>query len=655
MENLRAQTTTQSIQTNGDVTTRELPDGAIARLGRSRIHNLALLPNSDYLAVATTIGMWWYDLTTMSPIALWETERGMLGPIVISHDGQWAATGNGDGVIKVWDIPNGVCITQMRREPEQITGPLRTSGIKQLAFSPDRQYLAATGIRDDIVYTWKPETGKAHAHFYDTQREQRRRVLARPVVFSPDSRLLACTGASDNLDTDDIILVWDVVSGECIASLTEQINFVNSLCFSPCGQYLVSGGYKGTVQVWDTNTWERHSKPQQFDESHIRVSYSKDGILHAVGVSKESAVVWDVENNERRYAHREKGGYVQSALFSEHSYFIVAGTKAWTVWTPENTEPRKFSHLHLTSFPNSVGFSQDGKTIASGTRSSTADNVRFWDIEKPLQLPKFLQQIGDEHTVSLSTSGQVYATSYEYEGNTVRVQNITENTQQTVFTHPESDAVITAASLSPTGNLLAWGDSEGRTYVSDMISGSIRNMFTHTLENREDDDKIKFLTFSHDDKFLVSINDYGPVAKLWDLKGEQNNNRILGKGIHRIALSPCGDVIACGRIDEIQFYSATTYQPFKIIDFSQGVSYPFTLCFSPCGRYLASGEWWQEWRMKVPIRLWEVSSGKNVATFWGHPTDIQALAFSPDGTLLASGSYDGTVLLWNVKSIIDPD
>lgn len=653
MENLRSQTTIHSTQTNSDVTTWKLPAGAIARFGRSRIHNLALLPNSDYLAVATTIGVWWYELTTMSPVALWETERGMLGPIVISRDGQWAATGNGDGVIKVWDIPNGVCITQMRRESEQIRGPVRTNSIKQLAFSPDRQYLAATGIRDDIVYTWKPEIGTVHAQFYDVQREQRRDVLTRPVVFSPDSRLLACTGASDNLDTDDIILVWDVVSGECVARLTEQINFANSLCFSPCGQYLVSGGYIGTVQVWDTNTWKQHSTPQHFDESRMRVCYSKDGVLQAVGVLKESAIVWDVENNERRYTYREKGGYIQSVLFSDHSHFIVAGAKAWTVWTPENTEPRKFSHLHLTSFPDTVALSEDAKKVVSGTHSPSVDNLRLWDIEKPLQLPKFLQQIGDEHTVSLSTFGQVYVTSFEYDGNTVRVQNISENTQQTVFTHPESDAVITAASLSPTGNLLAWGDSEGRTYVSDMTIGSIRNMFTHTLENGKNDDRIKFLAFSYDDKFLVSINDYGPVAKLWDLKDKQDNNRILGKGIHRIAFSPCGDVIACGRIGEIQFYSAPTYQPSKVIDFFQGVSRPFALCFSPCGQYLASGEWWQEWRMKVPIRLWEVSSGKNVATFWGHPTDIQDLAFSPDGELLASGSYDGTILLWDMKPFIN--
>ena len=52
---------------------------------------------------------------------------------------------------------------------------------------------------------------------------------------------------------------------------------------------------------------------------------------------------------------------------------------------------------------------------------------------------------------------------------------------------------------------------------------------------------------------------------------------------------------------------------------------------------------------QVAIRLWDVAIGEHLAAFWGHPTDIQTLAFSPDGELLASGSYDGTILLWDVK------
>ena len=52
----------------------------------------------------------------------------------------------------------------------------------------------------------------------------------------------------------------------------------------------------------------------------------------------------------------------------------------------------------------------------------------------------------------------------------------------------------------------------------------------------------------------------------------------------------------------------------------------------------------------MAIRLWDVATGENIHTFWGHTTDVQSLAFSPDGMFLASGGFDGTILLWDVES-----
>ncbi len=120
-----------------------------------------------------------------------------------------------------------------------------------------------------------------------------------------------------------------------------------------------------------------------------------------------------------------------------------------------------------------------------------------------------------------------------------------------------------------------------------------------------------------------------------------------------IAFSPCGKVVAGGMYGELRMWCAENLTTLFAIPQPQSEE-PFALAFSSCGRYLASGTWWQEGMEKMAIKLWDVASGENITTLWGHPTDIQSLAFSPDGTLLASGSFDGTIMLWNLKPYIDP-
>jgi len=78
------------------------------------------------------------------------------------------------------------------------------------------------------------------------------------------------------------------------------------------------------------------------------------------------------------------------------------------------------------------------------------------------------------------------------------------------------------------------------------------------------------------------------------------------------------------------------------------------IAFSPDGSLLASGE------VDKKVRLWDSSNGKQVALLEGHTKQVAAVAFSPDGKTLYSGGYDRTIRLWDVatgkqKEVQGPD
>lgn len=638
---------------NGDdVTTWTLPEGAIARLGRGSVRDMAFSPDGQHFAVASAIGLWLYELSSLSPIALWDTERGMTDGVSFSPDGSQIVTYTFAQNVKIWDVQSGVCIIRIDDHG--------TSDISKLVFSQDGQRIAAISFSSHgKIYVWCPHTGKQLS-----ETEIQYSYDIHPYQFSPDAKLLVGKKSKRNSDPESLI-IWDVETGERIGCFTEYPDEMEDLHFSPDGKYLAAGSLDGAIWVWDIKKERLVTTYTDYNsDAQILPHYaSKDELIAAV-VSDHKVEVWNIKQNEKLDEFKHRGNSRRRTCFSKDgTQLAVASPSEIKIWTKgSNSDSHKVLtlHGHIPTMDTLV-FSEDEKTLAAGF---WRDNVLLWDVESRRSYRPHGEKLpGTYHNVYRSPNGKVISINV-FEGN-LNVSEIGKSEPIAEIIRPEK-GLGRGKAFAPTGNRIASADRDDnihiweRTHiVNNKTEGEGWKKLITLINDKEFFDGLRHsptgLAFSPDGKRLASISrSQDSKASLWDVdSGERIAELLLTSPTNYekdsgIVYSPNGDIIAGGKSGEITLWDATDAKTLMTLPQPEGNHRPISLCFSPCGQYFLSGSWWQKGLQKVPIRLWEVATGKNIATFWGHTTDVQCFAFSQDGSLLVSGGHDGAIYLWDL-------
>lgn len=662
MENQNLQIPTQGIDINTNVNTWALPEGAIARFGKSTVNNaLTFSPDGKYLLVGTWVGVWWYDVSTWTPIALWETERGAIARITFSPNGKRLVICNGDGEVKAWDTYSGVCVSQMARRWTPA----------QLAFSPNNLHFATSCRSSGIVYLWDSDTGEEVAKLStepEITLEQPRKDVRCPLCFSPDGQLLVYASPVDTDGITDFISVWDMKTFEPIASIRDYTTRIDTLAFSTCGKFLAVGDASGTLKEWDLVSGKSTGKQMETSSDYpecyqIIPSYTLSGQLRAACGSGSKIAVWNMEDSEKMDEF-DYGWYISSYHFLNGTHLAIHNPlKVWI----ENSSDRGITILGHRDIRFSPVFAPDGKVLVSIRHSS--GSAYCWDVSEKQEKYRVYDKEKQIRHVYFSTVGDKHAHGTVRNTNTGIVWNVETDEVLATFTMPETRLIVFAS--APATGACAFGDLEGNCYLFDGQE-PLKILSGHT-------GAIQAIAFSANGEQLVCTSWEGD-AYVWDIASGQQvvslstdrksaANLYTGdaeqmqrqlqklnstftasqqRKVKAIVFSPCGGMIAGGMSCEIRLWDATTHEIKSAILLPRGCTLPYALAFTPCGRYLASGSWWGG-TDKVSIRLWDVASGENIKTLWSHSTDVEYLTFSSDSTLLASGSYDGTILLWDMK------
>lgn len=257
-----------------------LPQGAIARISKGVIYDIAFSPVDDppLLVVASSTGIWFYDAGIGDELN--QLTNVSTSSIVFSPDGNMLASGNHDGTCHLWQAETG-------KHLRKFSG--HTDRVFSVIFNPQGQTLASRS-RDGTVRLWNEQNGKLLRTIEGSGK------LMSSLVFSPDGNMLA-SGCYDRN-----VYLLDTQNGK-LRRLSGHAGPVYSVAFSSDGQILTSAGFD-TVCLWNTRTGIRLPKLKGIYHNMDRfssVAFSPEGQSLAIGGSGSNGFtvqLWDVRTAE---------------------------------------------------------------------------------------------------------------------------------------------------------------------------------------------------------------------------------------------------------------------------------------------------------------------------------------------------------------------
>ncbi len=606
------------------------------------------------------------------------------------------ATGHSTGVA----TPNpviAICDAQTGAVQAELHG--HVDGVFALAFTPDGKQVLSGG-RDQSLRCWNVETGE----LVETVIDPSRRVLFA-IQFSPDGRRVAFAAYPQGLFLSE---VPEAVSWASILAAAKHLYRISgeddALAFSPDGMRLawttrIWQGDVGHLFLCDTETGEvvTHQERPEGAPAHC-IDYHPNGTRLITADRRSTVTMYSSDLSEVLGTFTRNEGSVRRAFYFENGAKIIGMAPGGIarIWDERSREVQGVLCPKYNLKSMDMAISRDRRRVAIATGDPAS--VRLWDPTNDganatylaLHPPKardvaispdgqFVATCGDDGTVRLhqwpqrslrwSMSGELpYATAVAFSPD-AKLLAIGWSIHPDVRPEPPYGQItivdvrngkpvrapldvpgwIWQVRFDATGEKLVVADGvtparlprqSGAAHILDWRTGAA----LCDVQLKEPRCRAAILISSGD--ILVTANESGLAS--WDVP----SGRLLAEhhskgGRNFVHLLEHENRLITGNGASVEIRDLTSFKVLQAFHQRRDMSPPGVVsivgdvAIHPSGRTLVSGSW------NGTMTVWDVESGQPVLTMPAHPTGIHRLAFSPDGGTLFSAGHDGKVRAWS--------
>ncbi len=525
--------------------------------------------------------------------------------------------------------------------PEGAKARLGKGAIEQIEYSPDGTMLAAA----TYIGVWLYDVGTGN----ELQLLATEQAAVESIAFSPDGTKLVGTarGAPHSL--------WDVESGRLLRTFPAETSWINKgVAFSPDGSIIASNGSLGTVQLWNPDTGEsiRTLKGEETWYGLQCIQFSPDGKTLATGWYDSTIRLWDVNTGTIRHTLTDHEEMVSTLTFTPDGKTLVSGSRDETIrlWDVNTGNLTNTLRGHFDEILD-VAVSPHNNILIACDRHY---DIRLWNLNTGEMINRITEYSHTPRSVIFSADGNTFATggydTHIYIWDVATVMKIRTLTKHTYFS--------TQAAFSPTENTIATGGNGASVLLADTDTGKLKHKFSgHTRY-------IRSLAYSPDGTILATGSD-DETLRLWDTDtGTAHLPPIDTSGDpYSITFSRDGELVACivntNSADHLRTYetaSGKQLHSIKVytrtgpifgrnqrnleIEHSRWVE---KIAFSPDGTTIASCA------TDNAIRFWDVDNGTHLRKIDTPEYTAHDIAFSPDGQTITSMSF-GFIHQWNVET-----